>query len=62
MVSLWARYSDRMRPNPIMAFIVSDPRIKEGTLDHFGVGNTGGSGQCPTDRTFCVGLTRKRHC
>jgi hypothetical protein len=62
MVRVWARYSDRMRANPIIAFIVSDPRIKEGTLDHFGAGDTGGSGQCPTGRTFCVGLTLKRHC
>ena len=57
MVLVWARYSDRMRSNPIIAFIVSDPRIKEGTLDDFGAGDTGGSGQCPTGRTFCVGLT-----
>jgi hypothetical protein len=36
MVPVWAKYSDRMRANPIIAFIVSDPRIKEGTLDDFG--------------------------
>ena len=30
MVRVWARYSDRMRANSILAFIVSDPRIKEG--------------------------------
>jgi hypothetical protein len=60
MVRVWARYSDRKRANPIIAFIVSDPRIKEGTLDDFGAsGDTGGSGQCPTGRTFCVGLTLK---
>jgi hypothetical protein len=44
-----------MRANPIIAFIV-----KEGTLDHFGAGDTGGSSQCATGRTFCVGLTLKR--
>jgi hypothetical protein len=26
---------------------------------NFGAGDTGGSGQCPTGRTFCVGLTLK---
>ena len=36
MVRVWARYSDRMRANPIIVFIVSDPRIKEGILDDFG--------------------------
>jgi hypothetical protein len=35
MVRVWARYSDRMRANSIIAFIVSDPRITEGTLDDF---------------------------
>jgi hypothetical protein len=35
-VRVWARYSDRMRAVPIIAFIVADPRIKEGTLDERG--------------------------
>jgi hypothetical protein len=60
MVRVWARYSDRMRANPIIAFIVSDPRNQGGKLDHFGADDTGGSAQCPTGRTFCVGLTLKR--
>lgn len=36
MVRVWARYSDRKRANPIIAFIVLDPRLKEVTLDDFG--------------------------
>ena len=36
MVAVWAKYSDRMRADPITDFIVSDPSIKEGTLDDFG--------------------------
>jgi hypothetical protein len=56
MVRVWARYTDRMRSNPIIA------RNQGGTLDHFGAGDTGGSGQCPTGRTFCVVLTLKRRC
>ena len=30
MARVWARYSDRIRANPIIAFIVLDPRIKGG--------------------------------
>ena len=62
MVRVWARNSDRMRANSIIAFIVSGPRIMEETLDDFGAASrigeeedfTGESGQCPTGRTFCV--------
>jgi hypothetical protein len=59
MVRVWARYSDRMRGKPIIAFIVSDPRVKE---EHSMISERrGGTGHCPTGRTFCVGLTLKRH-
>ena len=65
MVRVWARYSDRMRANPIIAFHrIYRLRSKESRREHsiiFGAGDTGGSGQCPTGRTFRVGLTLKRH-
>jgi hypothetical protein len=35
MARVWAEYSDRIRANLIIAFIVLDPRIK-GALDDFG--------------------------
>jgi hypothetical protein len=54
MVRVWARYSDRMRANPIIAFIVSDPRIKEGTLDDFGAAIQVDPANAPPGRTFCV--------
>jgi hypothetical protein len=40
-----------MRANPIIAFIVSDPRIKEGTLDDFGAAIQVDPANV---RTFCV--------
>jgi hypothetical protein len=36
LVRVRARYLDRMRANAIIAFIVLDPTIKEGTRDDFG--------------------------
>jgi hypothetical protein len=51
MVRVWARHSDRMRSNPIIA------RNQGETLDRFGAGDTGASAQCPTGATFCIGLT-----
>jgi hypothetical protein len=57
-----ARYSDRMRANPIIAFIVSDPRIKEGTLDDFGAAIQVDPANAPLAAHSVSGLTLKRHC
>ena len=51
-----------MRSNPIIAFIVSDPRIKEGTLDDFGAAIQVDPANAPLAAHSVSGLTLKRHC